>query len=490
MLSVDEIRTLIENDKASEQKRQAAIGQRYYEAKHDILGFRIFFLNNEEELVEDKLKSNTKIPHPFFTEIVDQGVQYILSGDCAFIKSDDPELQQHLDEYFNENDDFISELYEILTDALVKGCAYAYAYRNEDGRIAFQCADSLNVVEVREHATQAHCDYVIHWYVDRIENGSKQIKRIEVWDANQTYFYCQVDDGEILLDESQKNNPRPHTIYTKGKKTYGDSFGMIPFIRLDNNKKRYSSLNPLKPMIDDYDLMNCGLSNNINDMGEALYVVRGYDGDDLDKLALNIRAKKMIGTSEEGGVDVMTIDIPVEARKAKMELDKENIYRFGMALNSNDLKDTSATTNIAIKMAYSLVDMKTNKLEIRLKQFARKLLKPVLDDINKQYKTDYKQADVYFDFERVVPTNALENAQIELSEAQKKQTEINTLLNLQGRLDDETIIKEICAQLDIDYEEIKGKLPAPEEAELMQAQKTLENLPVDDEPPAEGDLIE
>lgn len=487
MLSVDEIRTLINNDKASERKKQAETGQRYYDAKHDILGFRIFFMNNNDELIEDKLKSNTKISHPFFTEIADQEVQYILSGDCGFVKSDDPVLQGYLDEYFNENEDFVAELYEILTDAVVRGFAYAYAYRREeDGKITFERADSLNVVEVRKTATQDNCDYLIHWYVDHIDNGEKEIRRIEVWDEAQTYFYCQVDDGEILLDESQKINPRPHTLYTKGKdgKTYYDSFGMIPFFCLSGNRKQRSGLWPIKPLIDDYDLMNCGLSNNINDTSEALYVIRGYTDDNLDKIALNIKAKKMIGVDENGGVDVQTVTIPVEARKAKMELDEQNIYRFGMGLNTYGLKDTSATTNIAIKSAYSLLDMKTNKLEIRLKQFIRKLLKLVLDDINKRDGTDYKQSDVYFDFERVVPTNALENAQIELSEAQKRQLEINTLLNIQTQLDNETLMQRICEQLDIDYDDIKDKLPDPEADELAQVEAALQSAPV------EGDVIE
>ena len=487
MLSVDEIRTLINNDQSSERKKQAETGQRYYDAKHDILGFRIFFMNNDDELIEDKLKSNTRISHPFFTEIADQEVQYILSGDCAFVKSDNPELQELLDSYFNENEDFIAELYEILTDAVVRGFAYAYAYRREeDNKITFERADSLNVVEVRKNATQEHCDYLIHWYIDHIDNGEKEIRRIEVWDEAQTYFYCQIDDGDIVLDELQKINPRPHTIYTKGKdgKTYYDNFGVIPFFCLSNNRAQRSSIWPVKALIDDYDLMNCGLSNNISDTSEALYVIRGYTDDNLDKIALNIKAKKMIGVDEAGGVDVQTVDIPVEARKAKMELDEQNIYRFGMGLNTYGLKDTSATTNIAIKSAYSLLDMKTNKKEIRLKQFIRKLLKLVLDDINKQNGTDYKQSDVYFDFERVVPTNALENAQIELSEAQRKQVEINTLLNLQTHIDNETMMKLIVEQLDLDWEEIKGKLPDPETDGLAEVEAALKTAPV------EGDVIE
>ena len=60
-------------------------------------------------------------------------------------------------------------------------------------------------------------------------------------------------------------------------------------------------------------------------------------------------------------------------------------------------------------------------------------------------------------------TNASDNAQIELTDAQKKQTEITTLLNLAQHLDNETLMQNICEVLDIDYNEIKDKLPAPVE---------------------------
>ena len=134
MLTVEEIRSFIENDLASPKKQYAEIAQRYYEAKHDILGYRIFFFDAEGKYREDKTKSNIKISHPFFTDLTDQAVQYLLSGDSGFIKSDKPELQNELDERFNENEDFIAELYEIVTCCIIKGDAYAYAYKGKYNR--------------------------------------------------------------------------------------------------------------------------------------------------------------------------------------------------------------------------------------------------------------------------------------------------------------------------------------------------------------------
>ena len=489
MLTPGEIKTLIDRDASSEKKQQARKGRQYYECAHDIKDYRIFFVNADGKIQEDKTKSNIKISHPFLTELIDQKVQYMLSGKEAYggyryLKSDIPELQDDLDERFNENDEFNAELYEALTEASVDGFAYMYAYKDEDEKTAFQCADSMGVVEVRKDETADGCDYVIYHYVDRIGPDNKKIKRIQVWDKEQTFFYCQVDNGDIVLDESQEINPRPHVVYTKegDENTYYEGFGFIPFFVLQNNRKQLSDLKPIKELIDDYDLMSCGLSNNIQDANETLYVVKGFDGE-LDEMMLNMKAKKHIAVPEGGDVEIRTIDIPYQARQAKLELDEKNIYRFGMGFNAAQLGDGNIT-NIVIKSRYALLDLKCNKMELHLKNFFRKILKVVLKEINDQKGTDYMLSDVYFDFKREVMTNAADNAQIEFVDAQKQNLQVNTLLSLASKFDNETLMQNICDVLDIDYEEIKDKLPKQEEYDPYSPQAALDAVV------PEGDMIE
>lgn len=475
MLTTQEIKTFINNDAASVKKQLAKTGLRYYEGRHDIKDYRIFYIDADGKVKEDKTKSNIRISHPFFTEIVDQIVPYLLSGKDRIIKSDNPALQEQLDAYFNDNDAFIAELAETITGVQAKGFDWMFANRDEDGKTRFQWADCMGVVECEAKYTSDKRHYVIYYYEDRIDNDGNRVVNIRVYDDTQVWFYTCVNDGEIRPDDSIKPNPQPHSIFQMdgNGKMGGTSYGFIPFFRMDNCKKQVSALPPIKDLIDDYDLMNAGLSNNIQDTNEALYVVRGFDGDNLDELMTNIKAKKHIGVDEEGGVDIKTVDIPVEARKTKMEVDEKNIYRFGFALNTAGLKDTAATTNLAIQSAYSLLELRAKKLENRLKPFLRKLIDVVLKEINEENGTGFAQSDVYFCFEREIPTNAQENAQIELIEAQKRQTEITTILNLAGTIDDETKLQLICEQLDIDYQDIKDKVPTPEDDPTAAAQAAL-----------------
>ena len=58
MLNNEEILKFINEDKTSKKKRNAEIGQRYYEAEHDILNYRMFYFNSDGKLVEDNTRSN------------------------------------------------------------------------------------------------------------------------------------------------------------------------------------------------------------------------------------------------------------------------------------------------------------------------------------------------------------------------------------------------------------------------------------------------
>lgn len=483
MLKETEIKRFIEEDMSSEKKRFASVGDRYYNANHDILNCRLFYYNADGKLVEDMSRSNIKISHPFFTELADQLPSYLLSFDDNPVRAKETAegLQDYLDTYFD--DEFWAEIGDLVTGAYTKGFEYIYGYKNAENRLAFQCADSMGVVEVRESDTDDGCKYIIYWYIDRIDKGRKTVKRIQVWSEHDVTYYVQIDNKKIQLDKTVAVNPRPHVVYTdpKTKQKMGYPLGYIPFWRLDNNRKRISGLKPIKALIDDYDLMMCGLSNNLTDFDTPLHVVSGFQGDNLDELQQNLKTKKIVGVGDGGDVEIRTVDIPYQARQTKADDDEKNIYRFGFGLNTIGLKDTSATTNIAIKAAYSLLDMKANKMETKLKKLLKDLLKVVLAEINAEYQKDYQLSDIYFDFERNIMVNESENAQNEKTRAETQQIQVNTILNVAANLDDETVLRNICDVLELDYEDIKDRLPEKDENDFVNAKATLESVVPEEE---------
>lgn len=490
MLSIAEIQRFIQDDINSEKKKLAAIGDRYYNAEHDILNYRLFYYTADGKLQEDKSRANIKISHPFFHILSEQLSSYMFSFEEHPIRAKESAegLQDLLDQYFD--DDFWSEMGDLVSGSYNKGFEYVYGFKNSENRLSFQCADSMGVVEVREKDTDDGCRYIIYWYVDRIDKGRKQIRRIQVWSDKETWYYVQSgQNGKIEEDKSVPFNPRPHIVTrdTKTGKRMGSSLGFIPFWRLDYNKKQISGLKPIKPIIDDYDMMQCGLSNNLTDFDTPLHVVKGFEGDNLDELQTNLKTKKIIGVDSEGDVEVRTIDIPYQARQAKANDDEKNIYIFGMGFNPAQVGDGNIT-NIVIKSRYTLLDLKADKLEKRLKKLLKQILKVVLDEINAEHKTDYQMSDVIIEkFKKNIPTNDSENIANEKIKAETQYVKVNTILNIAANIGDEQTLKALCEVMDWDFEELQSQVEQfKEEQNLAGAKTTLEGVAVDEESDSEN----
>ncbi|WP_242840681.1 phage portal protein [Clostridium hydrogeniformans] len=461
-LNLSEIKKLIDKDRISQSKAKAREGLKYYKGEHEILNYRLFYYDSNGILKEDKYRSNIKIPHQFHTELVDQKVQYLLSNPVKVLVEDE-NLQEHLKEYINE--DFQELLQNAIEGASNKGYEYVYAYVDEDNKINFQIADSLSVVPIYDKKNHYKLKSIVRYYDTKIQDQDEEvtITKAEVWtDKDVTYYIQDKNSKELKLDGGINPNPRPHIILEDDKAYYdGGSLGYIPFFKLQNNKYEKTDLESVKALIDDYDLMACSLSNNLQDFQEAIYVVRGYPGDNLDELTTNLKTKKTIGVDESGGIDIKTIDIPIAARESKLRLDKESIYKFGMGFDSSQIGDGNIT-NVVIKSRYALLDLKCNKTEIRIRKLIRQLLKVIVDDINKRNNTTYNYMDIEINIVRETMVNENDVYSNEKIEAETKGQLIDNILTSASRLDDDTVLKLLCEILELDYEEVKEKLDKQE----------------------------
>ncbi len=481
-LSIAEIKKFIADDMASEKKRRAAVGERYYNGEHDILKSRLFYFNADGKLVEDTTRANIKIVHPFFMILADQFSSYMLSAKENPIqaKKKDDGLQDLLDDRFD--DEFWAEIGELLTGSYTKGFEYLYRYKNSENKSVYECADAMGVVEVPARDADDGQDHFLYHYTDTIEKGKKTVRRIQDWTATETLYYVQIGDGEIKPDDSVPYNPRPHVVYTDetGQKM-GKSFGFIPFWRLDYCKKQFSGLKPIKGLIDDYDLHACSLSNNLKDFDTPLYVVSGFQGDNLDELQQNLKTKKIVGVDSEGGIQVQTVEIPYDARKAKLDIDERNIYIFGMGFNPAQVGDGNIT-NVVILSRYTLLDLKKSKFEKRLKKLLKQIIKVELAEINDENGTDYQMSDITIDLTPDIPTNEAENIQNAKAEAETQQIRINTVLNVAANIGDEAALQAICDILELDFDELKDQVKKmQEEQNTAGAMATLEGVVTDEQ---------
>lgn len=462
MLEPGRIASIIAADKYSRKKKLARLGQKYYDGEHDILDYQVYYVNQEGKLVEDLTKSNIRIPHPFFHEISEQEVSYILSGGVA-LEAEDQELEKQLNSYFG--DDFIGELKEVLLDAVVRGSGYIYWYQDGKEHTRFQHADSLGIVEVKDGTAEDTInDYILRYYPVEIKDGKTAV-RIEVWDKDMTWYYLQ-SGTTVELDPNISINPCPHVLYQAADGFYYKECSRIPFLKLPYNRKECSRLKQIKPIIDDYDLMNCGLSNNLQDITEGIYVVKGFKGQNYDELLTNVKARKVVGVGDNGDLDIKTINIPYEARLIKMQEDEKNIYRTALAFNSSQTGDGNIT-NIILKSRYTLLDMKAGKLIWSLKKFLGTLLEVVLEEINAARGTRYERMDVRIRIEPVVPTDEKEDAEIRKLEAETAREKVGALMDAAELLWEDILLKELSGILQLDEEMVRRKLEEQTEVELV-----------------------
>ena len=70
-------------------------------------------------------------------------------------------------------------------------------------------------------------------------------------------------------------------------------------------------------------------------------------------------------------------------------------------------------------------------------------------------------------------TNATDNAQIALTDAQTEQVKVGTLLNVASTLGNDAVLEPLCAVLDLDVDEVRELLPEPEDGGLEGASAAL-----------------
>lgn len=476
------LNTAYNNFKLAAPLQYAEVAERYYNMENDIEDTRIMYENDEGDLVEDTAATNTKISHGFFPELVDQKVQYILGDDGINVCAKDEEdtrLKEELENYFG--DDWQLFIQELIEGASIKGFEGAFARTTSDDRLVFQTADSTKLVPVYD-------DYgslmrVLRYYTETRYSSDKQktvtIQHCDVWDDKEVAYYVQVNEGNAVnfkLDESREINPAPHVVAWQEQPVTDDpdegsewlplgrSYDRFPFYILNNNGKGTSDLKPIKDKIDDYDLMNCFMSNNLQDMTEAFYVVKGYNGESLSKLRKNLKARKVVNLapSPDAGVDIKTYNIPIEGRKVKMELDEVNIYRSGMGFNSQQLGDGNIT-NVVIKSRYTLLSMKASKLIARLKACLKWQAELVIADINRRLGSAYTPRDIEFEIEPSAIVNESDIVKDEYTKEQTRALALQEVLQVAPRIGDEFTLRGICEVLDLDFEEVQKAIDEEEQ---------------------------
>lgn len=381
-------------------------GVRYYNNEGDITQRRQYAVVDGVQ-VEDLDKPNNKVAHGFHKILVDQKTSYLVGNPINFSTEDDAYLK-HINEHLGERfDDVINEL---IKGASNKGVEWLHPYIDEGGNFDYIVVPAEQFIPIYEGSKQKTMQYGIRYYPITV-NGKESVK-VEWWDDKRVTYYIKVN-GEYVLDTYEEVNPRDHFQYGTESEGYdGYGWGEVPFISFKNNEEQRSDLSYYKSLIDSYDNRVSDNQNSFDEMQELIYILKGYEGTDLSEFRRNLKYYKALKVSEEGGLDTKQAEVPMTSIDAHLNRLEDNIFTFGMGVDTNTDKFGNAPSGIALKFLYSLLDLKAQTTERKIRPAIQKLLWYLAEylEISNQGIYDYKSVDMVFQYNVMV--NELEQSQI------------------------------------------------------------------------------
>jgi SPP1 family phage portal protein len=433
------------------------VSNSYYKGEHDILNHKNMYYA-DGELVEDKVKANNKIVHPFYAVLVDQKTAYIAGNPAVvsvrqpdMVDADNPtaeelmaiEESKSFQDRFSEilGDNFDETLCDYISETSIKGIGWLHPSIDTEGNLNLILIPSEQVIPIYETQYEKELVGVIRYYTYDIVDGDKLQTRYkaEWWTKDSVEYWEQQLDNSYTLDAGYMLNPAPHwftfsTTNPDNKQPY--SWGRVPFIPLANNPHLTTDLAKIKTLIDAYDRVKSGWVNDLDDLQELIMVLRGYTGiqssstsgySELGMFLKTLKNHKVISVDSDGGVDTLKSDIPIEARDKFLQITRKEIFYFGQGVDVDNERFGNSPSGVSLKFLYSSLDLKANRMINRLNTALSDMAWFVTRFINMRDNKTYDYRDVLFTFNKSAIFNEKEK--------------IDELVASEGMLSKQTILE-------------------------------------------------
>lgn len=377
-------------------------GPRYYLNESDVLNKKIYTYIDEVKVI-DHDATNEKIPSGLHKILVDQKTAYLSGEPMSFGSSSDNKKQlELLEEVIGER--WEDTLTELIKNASNKGLEWLHPFVNENGEFDYMIAKAEQVIPICDNSKRNELVAAIRFY-----SASKSHIKLELWTADDVTYY-EIIDNQIYLDVTRELNPAPH--FTNVEGTEWKSWGMVPFIKFANNEEEVSDLHFNKRAIDAYEMLVSETQDTIVDIQELILVLKGYEGQSLSEFNQNLRRYKAINVDEEGGVDTLQAEMPVNAYNLQAEMLRKNIITSGQGVDPSPEVIGQAPSGVALQNLYSLLDMKASMLERKFTLSLRLFMQFVEVYCDLANKGEFNYRDVTFTFNKTILTNEAEIIQM------------------------------------------------------------------------------
>lgn len=356
---------------------------RYYFNKNDITN-----RNNGESKVNPKgsddplRQADNRVSNNFHQLLVDQEAGYLATIPPSVDVEDDG-LNDQIKTTLGDN--FGLRLNQLVVDAANAGVAWAHYWVDESGQFRYGIVPPDQITPIYSSDLDRKLLALRRTYSQLDPETGKYYKVHEYWtDKDCTFFKSEKPDYTDLEELPGRFNVYDMTTNDdlRAGNVMTHQFGRIPFIAFPKNKYQRPELYKYKGLIDVYDDVYNGFVNDVDDIQQVILVLTNYGGTDLAEFMKALKkdhAIKMdsMGTGDKSGVDKLTIDIPVEARKTLLESTKADIFVHGQGIDPTKFEATNAS-GTAIKMLYSHLELKAANTQAYFTDALNELVRAIM----------------------------------------------------------------------------------------------------------------
>ncbi len=363
----------------SDYVKRCEIAERYYENETDILYSR----KKEDEEGNPMRNADNRVPRNFHGLIVNQKAAYAFTVPPLFDVGNNANNKRITECLGDEYGEYCMQLCVNAANAAV---AWVHYWESDSG-FEWAVVDSKQIIPVWDKSLKQKLIGVLRVYAETDEDTGDNYTIYEYWNESE----CQAfrNNAKNTVDEGLDYfnmfwDPQSGEMISQ----YYHEFKEVPFIPFYNNNTKTDDLKNIKPLIDVYDKVYSGFINDLDDIQELIFVLSGYGGTELNGFLEDLKKYKTIKLEDEdnAGVNTLSIEIPIEARNSVLEATRKAIFEQGQGFDPRP-ENFGNQSGEALKFMYSLLEMKTGRMEIRFKTGFAKLVRAICKFLNIECKT-------------------------------------------------------------------------------------------------------
>ena len=416
----------VEEYKNSEKRKFMFTARKYANAENEHISERQRYYYNEFGKPEvDERVSNAKLIHTKFINLVNQKVGYILGKPFSINTNKNDKLKTFLGDLFNNK--MLQRIKRLAREAIIDGIAWIQVYYNPQGKLQWKRIPGDEVAPFWADNDHTELEGVIRFYPITIlkDDGTKEtIEKREYHTKDGSWYYVMDKNGmhedqdrlgqqghfELAAPElDEEGNPVVDEQGNPNIQRVQSVWDRIPFIPLKYNVAELSLLKLVKSLIDDYDIRTSDISNLIEDIPDAIKVIKGYEGSDPIEVLKNLNVFKLAMVDAEGGLDSQEMNVDTTAVENHLTRLDKDIYESGNGVNLKD-ENLGNASGVALKYKYSGLDMDMDDFGVELTSALQQLSWfYILDEIMNQTGYGLSEDELNADTDFIFNTDMIIN---------------------------------------------------------------------------------